>query len=289
MDKILDDEKTYSYKNDQSVKIKINSIILRLIDINDLLLNFSDNLVGLNIKFNREIRIKENDDTKKLLKIKDSKSPNIISQKQIDPKYMHSLSNFKNKDLSQLQLNLKEKLLPFKKLSNSNVKHKKQYKTLITMKDLKDELINEKTQIRNIKLNIKKLQENNISKIKNNEMISLNKNGNFINNFNIIQTENSILQNETINSYYESSKISNFVKFKGSFRIEKKKSNKKSKYVNSFDIKNIESNINSCNLYELQNNQVNFLNTTNSPNHKFKNLFVLKKNKHLRSNTTNEI
>ena len=119
IDKILDEEKTYFLKNEQSVILKLNSIIHRLIDIHNIILNFSDNLVSLNHKYNREAIIKENEKNRKLDKMKDSRSPNIISTIQIDPeKYVQSLNNLKGKENTSVMNFFKEKK-QIKKLSKS--------------------------------------------------------------------------------------------------------------------------------------------------------------------------
>ena len=256
--------------------MKLNSIIHRLIDIHNIILNFSDNLVSLNHKYNREAIIKENEKNRKLDKMKDSRSPNIISTIQIDPeKYVQSLNNLKGKENTSVMNFFKEKK-QIKKLSKSgdyNLKIPNKIKNE-NIKDLKNDFSNERTQLKNIKNSIKQLENNNIRKINNFRMITLSScSNNLISNFNLIEPENSIFQN----SQYESRNLSNPIRLKGSIKIRSMKINKQRKSFRSNDFSNNESSFNTSKMIEFQKNH-----SINSPT--FKNLFIIKKNKQLSKN-----
>jgi hypothetical protein len=267
-------------KYEQICKTKIQTIIFRLIDIQKIIIDFTEKQVNQKHKLETLSFIRDSEQSIKYKNTQESRSPKIISQSHIDPrKYSNSLVVIKNQSSStitdKISNFLKEK--DTKKESKSN--DKLIFKNLMLSKylhDSKKENINENRIIKKLKSSLKKYEENNISKILNDNLMSLNlttMNSNYISDavyipkINLLHPENQLFL-ETIKSSNEHSNLKSL----NISKIASLTKNKRKKIISkSIDV----SKVNLNNIFE----NPSYTETYNSPIIPFKNLKILKKKK----------
>ena len=226
--------------------------------------------MSLNNKFNREIIIKENDDSKKLGIIRENRSPNIINQIQIDPqKYVQSLGNMKTKE----NLGLNDTLKNFKSGDYNSKKANNIFRESI------DGFV-QKTYIKNSKFLVYKSQEIIKSNSSHSKAITLNNScKNYITND--VDPQISLFNNPILNYQNDSIIIINPTKLKGSIRLRRRKLKKvKSKdKINDLNDSILLRN-SSNNNFEIKTTVLKNESSINP----FKNLVYLKKNTKLNKN-----
>jgi len=279
LEKIFEDEKALSLKYEQTCKTKIQTIIYRLIDIQKIIIDFTEKQVNQKHKLETLSYIRDSEQSLKFKITQESRSPKIISQIHIDPrKYSNSLVVIKNQSSStiteKISKFIKEKEV--KKESKSN--DKLIFKNLMLSKYLHDsskENINENRIIKKLKSNLKKYEDSNISKMLNDNLMSLNLttlNSNYISDtihvpkINLLHPEHQLFS-ETIKSSNEHNNFKNL----NISKISSLTKNKKKRIISkSIDVSKVK-------LYNIFEN-TSHTETYNSPI-PFKNLKILKKKK----------
>jgi hypothetical protein len=252
LEKIFEEEKALSLKYEQTCKTKIQTIIYRLIDIQKIIIDFTEKQVNQKHKLETLSYIRDSEQSLKFKITQESRSPKIISQIHIDPrKYSNSLVVIKNK-------------LIFKNLMLSKYLH-----------DSSKENINENRIIKKLKSNLKKYEDSNISKMLNDNLMSLNLttlNSNYISDtihvpkINLLHPEHQLFS-ETIKSSNEHNNFKNL----NISKIASLTKNKKKRIISkSIDVSKVK-------LYNIFENP-SHTETYNSPI-PFKNLKILKKKK----------